>query len=95
MKIEVFEWEKKVKVKEFRSIGRWPTLMCSFLYFDSSFMVWTLMGALGMFIAQAFQLTPSQKGLLVAIPLLVVRFCVSFLESPPIISVRAKPRSPD
>src|SRR5438132_11139667 len=44
--------------------------MCSFLYFDTSFMVWTLMGALGVFITQAFHLTPAQKGMLVAIPLL-------------------------
>lgn len=56
--------------KEFRTTGHWPTLACSFLYFDTSFMVWTLMGALGVFIAQAFHLTPTQKGLLVAIPLL-------------------------
>jgi NNP family nitrate/nitrite transporter-like MFS transporter len=40
------------------------------LYFDVSFMVWTLLGALGVFVAQEFHLTPAQKGLLVAIPLL-------------------------
>ena len=55
---------------EFKRAGHWPTLVCSLLYFDTSFMVWTLMGALGVFIAQAFHLTPGQKGLLVAIPLL-------------------------
>ena len=55
---------------EFKRAGHWPTLLCSLLYFDTSFMVWTLMGALGVFIAQAFHLTPAQKGLLVAIPLL-------------------------
>lgn len=55
---------------EFQRAGHWPTLLCSLLYFDSSFMVWTLMGALGVFIAQSFHLTPAQKGLLVAIPLL-------------------------
>ena len=55
---------------EFKRVGHWPTLLCSLLYFDTSFMVWTLMGALGIFIAQAFHLTPAQKGLLVAIPLL-------------------------
>jgi MFS transporter, NNP family, nitrate/nitrite transporter len=62
--------EENLKLKEFRSTGHLPTLICSFLYFDTSFMVWTLMGALGVFIAQAFHLTASQKGLLVAIPLL-------------------------
>ncbi|HLW69096.1 MAG TPA: nitrate/nitrite transporter [Candidatus Binataceae bacterium] len=55
---------------EFKRAGHWPTLVCSFLYFDTSFMAWTLMGALGVFIAQAFHLSPAQKGLLVAIPLL-------------------------
>jgi len=33
-------------------------------------MVWTIMVALGVFIAQSFHLTPAQKGLIVAIPLL-------------------------
>jgi len=56
--------------KEFKRSGHWPTLMCAFLYFDTSFMLWTLIGALGIFIAQAFHLTPAQKGLLVALPLL-------------------------
>jgi len=59
-----------MNLREFKRAGHWPTLLCSLLYFDSSFMVWTLMGALGVFIAEAFHLTPSQKGLLVAIPLL-------------------------
>ena len=59
-----------MNLSEFKRSGHWPTLLCSFLYFDTSFMVWTLMGALGVFIAQAFQLSPAQKGLLVAIPLL-------------------------
>jgi NNP family nitrate/nitrite transporter-like MFS transporter len=44
--------------------------LCAFLYFDLSFALWTLIGALGVFIAQAFHLSAAQKGLLVAIPLL-------------------------
>lgn len=56
--------------KEFKRSGHWPSLFCAFLYFDTSFMLWTLVGALGVFIAQAFHLSPGQKGLLVAIPLL-------------------------
>lgn len=55
---------------EFKRAGHWPTLLRSLLYLDTSFMVWTLMGALGVFIAQGFHLTPAQAGLLVAIPLL-------------------------
>lgn len=59
-----------MSLREFRRSGHLPTLVCSFLYFDTSFMVWTMMGALGVFISQAFHLSAAQKGLLVAIPLL-------------------------
>jgi NNP family nitrate/nitrite transporter-like MFS transporter len=59
-----------VNFKEFKRSGHWPSLLCAFLYFDTSFMLWTLLGALGVFVAQAFHLSPGQKGLLVAIPLL-------------------------
>jgi len=59
-----------VDLKDFKQSGHWPSLLCAFLYFDTSFMLWTLLGALGVFIAQSFHLSPGQKGLLVAIPLL-------------------------
>jgi NNP family nitrate/nitrite transporter-like MFS transporter len=45
-------------------------LFSAFLYFDISFMVWVLIGALGVYIARDLGLTASQKGLLVAIPIL-------------------------
>jgi NNP family nitrate/nitrite transporter-like MFS transporter len=57
-------------VREFFRAGHWPTLLSAFLYFDASFMVWVLIGALGVFIAQDFGLSASQKGFLVALPLL-------------------------
>ncbi len=56
--------------RDFRRAGHWPTLACSFLYFDISFMVWVLLGALGNALAASFGLTPGQKGLMVALPLL-------------------------
>lgn len=59
-----------MNLKEFKRSGHSPTLLCAFLYFDSSFALWTLIGALGVFIAQTFHLSPAHKGLLVAIPLL-------------------------
>lgn len=59
-----------MNVKGFARAGHWPTLFSAFLYFDVSFMVWVLLGALGVFIAQDFGLTASQKGFLVALPLL-------------------------
>ncbi len=59
-----------MNVRDFRKAGHWPTLACAFTYFDISFMVWVLLGALGNALAQTFGLTPGQKGLMVAIPLL-------------------------
>ncbi|HXH22795.1 MAG TPA: nitrate/nitrite transporter [Dehalococcoidia bacterium] len=46
------------------------TLLASFLYFDTSFMVWVLLGALGNFIADDLGLTGAQKGLMTALPVL-------------------------
>lgn len=54
----------------FLKSGHLPTLIAAFLYFDVSFMVWVLLGPLAPFLSQQFQLTPYQKGLLTAIPLL-------------------------
>src|SRR5215475_1347430 len=50
--------------------GHLPTLIACFLHFDLSFMLWVLLGALGIFIAESVHLAPAQKGLVVAIPLL-------------------------
>ncbi len=50
--------------------GHLPTLAGSFLYFDTSFMIWVLLGALGNYIAGSFGLNAVQKGLMTAIPLL-------------------------
>jgi NNP family nitrate/nitrite transporter-like MFS transporter len=59
-----------MSLRGFRQAGHWPTLVCAFLYFDVSFMVWVLIGGLGNFIADDFKLSDAQKGLLVAVPLL-------------------------
>src|SRR4051812_37360519 len=50
--------------------GHLPTLIAAFLHFDLSFMLWVLLGALGIFIAQDLKLSPAEKGLMVAIPIL-------------------------
>jgi NNP family nitrate/nitrite transporter-like MFS transporter len=50
--------------------GHTPTLIAAFVHFDVSFMLWVLLGALGIFIAEALRLTPSEKGLVVAVPIL-------------------------
>ena len=56
--------------RDFRRSGHWPTLLCAFLYFDVSFMVWVMLGALANFIVADFDLSHAQKGMLVALPLL-------------------------
>jgi NNP family nitrate/nitrite transporter-like MFS transporter len=50
--------------------GHRPTLIAAFLHFDLSFMLWVLLGALGIFIAESAGLSAAQKGLVVAVPLL-------------------------
>src|SRR6266436_1703400 len=50
--------------------GHWPTLLAAFLYFDFSFMVWTVLGPLGAQIGETLNLSPGQKGLMVAVPIL-------------------------
>ncbi len=54
----------------FWKAGHTPTLFSAFLYFDLSFMVWVLLGPLAVQIATDLQLTPAQKGLMVATPVL-------------------------
>jgi NNP family nitrate/nitrite transporter-like MFS transporter len=56
--------------RSFLKAGHTPTLLSAFLYFDLSFMVWVLLGPLGVSIAKDFHLDPAQKGLMVAIPVL-------------------------
>ncbi|GJL53889.1 MAG: nitrate transporter [Nitrospirales bacterium] len=50
--------------------GYWPSLVGAWLHFEVSFMVWVLIGALGIAISEEFALSATQKGFLVAIPLL-------------------------
>ena len=54
----------------FWQAGHKPTLFSAFLYFDLSFMVWVLLGPLAVQIAADLHLTPAQKGMMVATPIL-------------------------
>ncbi|WP_334108692.1 nitrate/nitrite transporter [Methylobacillus sp.] len=54
----------------FWQAGHKPTLFSAFLYFDLSFMVWVLLGPLAVQIAGDLALTPAQKGMMVATPVL-------------------------
>jgi NNP family nitrate/nitrite transporter-like MFS transporter len=59
-----------MSLAEFRRTGHWPTVLCAFLYFSLSCMAWMLIGALGNTLAGEFRLSPQQKGLMVAMPVL-------------------------
>jgi NNP family nitrate/nitrite transporter-like MFS transporter len=60
--------------RSFLKAGHTPTLFAAFFYFDLSFMVWVLLGPLGVAIAKDFHLTPAEKGFMVAVPLLAGAF---------------------
>lgn len=55
-------------LKGFLRAGHLPTLFSAFLYFDFSFAVWVLNGAMGPFISEQFHLSPAQIGLMVSVP---------------------------
>jgi NNP family nitrate/nitrite transporter-like MFS transporter len=55
---------------DFWNSGHTPTLIAAFAYFDLAFMVWVLLGPLAPAIAADLQLSPAQKGLMVATPTL-------------------------
>ena len=59
-----------MKLRELHKGGHWPTLLGAFSYFDISFMIWMLIGALANVIALEFPLTTLEKGLLVGTPIL-------------------------
>ena len=56
--------------KTFLRSGHWPTLAASFLYFDFTFAIWVLNGAMGPFIAETYGLNAAQTGFMVSVPIL-------------------------
>ena len=61
--------------KALKGQGHWPTLLAAFLYFDFSFMVWTMLGPLSTEIGEAlahggFIMSEAQKATLLSIPIL-------------------------
>ncbi len=66
----------------FWKAGHTPTLFSAFLYFDLSFMVWYVLGPLGVQIAADLQLSTQQRAMMVATPILagaVLRFLMGML----------------
>ena len=76
-----------MKLGELKTAGHLPTLLAAFLYFDFSFMVWTMLGPLATEISQSlaangFYLDPNQKATLLALPILsgaILRILLGFL----------------
>lgn len=72
--------------KDLKGEGHFPTLFMAFLYFDMSFMVWTMLGPLSTEIAEAlaingFIMSASQKATLLSLPILsgaILRIVLGF-----------------
>ena len=72
--------------KELKGQGHMPTLFMAFLYFDMSFMVWTMLGPLSTEISEAlalngFIISASQKATLLSLPILsgaILRIVLGF-----------------
>ena len=50
--------------------GNWKALLACFLYFDTGFTVWVMLGPLAPFIGKDITMTPAAQGFLVAVPVL-------------------------
>lgn len=59
-----------MQAKSFLKSGHLPSLISAFLYFDVSFMVWVVLGPLGVQIAKDLHLNAGEKGLMVATPII-------------------------
>ncbi len=62
-----------MKLRDLKKEGHWPTLFAAFLYFDFSFMMWTMLGPLATEISESlgsrgFVLNDSQQATLLAVP---------------------------
>jgi len=68
--------------RQFLKSGHTPTLFAAFFYLMFSFVIWVMNGAMAPFISEQFQLTASQKGLLLSIPIVagaIMRFPLGLL----------------
>ena len=63
-----------MQLRELRKSGHLPSLIAALVHFDASFMVWVMLGALGAFIGEDLGLSATEKGVMVAVPLLSAAF---------------------
>ena len=76
-----------MRLGELKTAGHLPTLIAAFLYFDFSFMVWTMLGPLAAEISESlakhgYILDANQKATLLAVPILggaILRIVLGFL----------------
>lgn len=69
-------------VRTFLKSGHPGTLFTALLYFDFCFMIWVINGAMAPFISQRFDLSPSQKGFMISVPVIagaLMRFPLGLL----------------
>ncbi len=69
-------------LKTFLKSGHAPTLFAAFLYFDFTFAIWVLNGAMAPFISEAFNLSPAQRGFMISVPIIagaLMRFPLGLL----------------
>ena len=59
-----------MQLNRLRQAGHLPSLFAALIHFDVSFMAWVMLGALGAFIGEDLGLSATQKGVMVAVPLL-------------------------
>ncbi|MBV8619329.1 MAG: NarK/NasA family nitrate transporter [Curvibacter sp.] len=60
--------------REFLRSGHAPTLWSAFLYFGFSFAIWSINGSMAPFITESLHLSPTQKGLMLSIPIFAGAF---------------------
>ena len=68
--------------RTFLRSGHAPTLGAAFFYFAFSCCIWVMNGAMAPFISETYQLTPAQKGVMLAVPIFagaVMRFPLGIL----------------
>ena len=60
-----------MSVDESGKRGHWPSLVAGFLYFALSLMLWVLLGVNASAVSDALALTPGQKAMMVALPIMI------------------------
>jgi NNP family nitrate/nitrite transporter-like MFS transporter len=56
-------------IRNFLGAGHAPTLGAAFFYFAFSCCIWVMNGAMAPFISEAYNLTPTQKGVMLSVPI--------------------------